>query len=91
MGFPNEIQHDQEDSFMRVLTTKILDASGIKIVHMSVCHLQRNSVERFHRTLKRILRVLCIKAKSEYEQFIPAALFALEVIHESTGSILAVG
>ncbi|GFX61376.1 retrovirus-related Pol polyprotein from transposon 412 [Trichonephila clavipes] len=40
-----------------------------------------------HRTLKRILRVLCLEAIPDWEKILPQALFALRtVIHDSTGS-----
>ncbi|GFW66643.1 transposon Ty3-I Gag-Pol polyprotein [Trichonephila clavipes] len=39
-----------------------------------------------HRTLKRILRVLCLEAMPDWEKILPQALFALRtVIHDSTG------
>ncbi|GFX45976.1 retrovirus-related Pol polyprotein from transposon 412 [Trichonephila clavipes] len=39
-----------------------------------------------HRTLKRILRVLCLEAIPDWEKILPRALFALRtVIHDSTG------
>ncbi|GFV98140.1 retrovirus-related Pol polyprotein from transposon 412 [Trichonephila clavipes] len=39
-----------------------------------------------HRTLKRILRVLCLEAIPYWENILPQALFALRtVIHDSTG------
>ncbi|GFX96501.1 retrovirus-related Pol polyprotein from transposon 412 [Trichonephila clavipes] len=39
-----------------------------------------------HRTLKRILRVLCLETIPDWEKILPQALFALRtVIHDSTG------
>ncbi|GFY03494.1 retrovirus-related Pol polyprotein from transposon 412 [Trichonephila clavipes] len=39
-----------------------------------------------HRTLKRILRVLCLEGIPDWEKILPQALFALRtVIHDSTG------
>ncbi|GFX80120.1 retrovirus-related Pol polyprotein from transposon 412 [Trichonephila clavipes] len=52
----------------------------------SVYHPQSNPVERMHRTLKKILRVLCLEAIPDWEKILPQALFALRtVIHDSTG------
>ena len=52
----------------------------------SIYHHQSNPVERFHRTLKKILRVVCTEAASDWENYLPAALFALRTVtHESTG------
>ncbi|GFY46001.1 retrovirus-related Pol polyprotein from transposon 412 [Trichonephila inaurata madagascariensis] len=64
----------------------ILDKFGIRVVRSSVRHPQSNPVERMKRTLKRILRVLCLEAGADWEKILPNALFALRtVIHDSTG------
>ncbi|GFW28027.1 retrovirus-related Pol polyprotein from transposon 17.6 [Trichonephila clavipes] len=45
-----------------------------------------NPVERFHRTLKRLLQVLCLDAGSEWDKHLPSILLALRTVsHESTG------
>ncbi|GFU02277.1 retrovirus-related Pol polyprotein from transposon 297 [Trichonephila clavipes] len=86
MGFPKEIQTDQGTSFTSILTPVFFENFGINVVRSSVYHPQSNPVERFHRTLKRILRVICIESSPEWEKQLPAALFALRTItHESTG------
>ncbi|GFV28611.1 retrovirus-related Pol polyprotein from transposon 412 [Trichonephila clavipes] len=88
MGFPRELQTDQGTSFISALTTEFLERFGVKVViyRGSVHHPQSNPVERMHRTLKRILRVLCLEAIPDWEKILPQALFALRtVIHDSTG------
>ncbi|GFX05194.1 retrovirus-related Pol polyprotein from transposon 17.6 [Trichonephila clavipes] len=46
-------------------------------------HPQSNPVERFHRTLKRLL---CLDAGSEWDKHLPSILLALRTVsHESTG------
>lgn len=86
MGFPKVIQTDQGKYFTSVLTEEFLERFGIKIVRSSVYHPQSNPVERFHRSIKRILKVLCIEAAPNWETQIPMALFALRTVtHESTG------
>ncbi|GFX66610.1 retrovirus-related Pol polyprotein from transposon 17.6 [Trichonephila clavipes] len=85
-GFPRELQTDQGTSFMSALTTEFLERFGVKVVRNSVYHPQSNPVERMHRTLKRILRVMCLEAIPDWEKILPQALFALRtVIHDSTG------
>ncbi|GFS91949.1 retrovirus-related Pol polyprotein from transposon 412 [Trichonephila clavipes] len=80
-----EIQTDQGTSFKSALTTELLERFGVKLVRSSVYHPQSNPVERMHRTLKRILRVLCLDAIPDWEKILPQALFALStVIHDST-------
>ncbi|GFV24079.1 retrovirus-related Pol polyprotein from transposon 412 [Trichonephila clavipes] len=86
MGFPRELQTDQGTSFMSALTTEFLERFGVKVIRSSVYHPQSNPVERMHRILKRILRVLCLEAIPDWEKILPQALFALRtVIHDSTG------
>ncbi|KAG8184898.1 hypothetical protein JTE90_017753 [Oedothorax gibbosus] len=86
MGFPRELQVDQGTSFTSVLTSEFFDRFGIKVRHSSVYHPQSNPVERFHRSLKRLLRSLCLEAGHEWEKHLPSALMALRTVtHESTG------
>ncbi|GFU89997.1 retrovirus-related Pol polyprotein from transposon 17.6 [Trichonephila clavipes] len=86
MGFPREIQCDQGTSFTSALTTEFFERFGILVRHSSVYHPQSNPVERFHRTLKRLLRVLCLDAGSEWGKHLPSILLALRTVsHESTG------
>ncbi|GFU97312.1 retrovirus-related Pol polyprotein from transposon 412 [Trichonephila clavipes] len=86
MGFPREIQCDQGTSFTSALTTEFFERFGILVRHSSVYHPQNNPVERFHRTLKRLLRVLCLDAGSEWDKHLPSILLALRTVsHESTG------
>ncbi|GBM86142.1 hypothetical protein AVEN_75414-1 [Araneus ventricosus] len=47
---------------------------------------ESNPVERFHRTVKRLLKALCLEAGEEWEKNLPSALLALlTVTHETTG------
>ncbi|GFW56973.1 retrovirus-related Pol polyprotein from transposon 412 [Trichonephila clavipes] len=86
MGFSRELQTDQGTSFMSALTTEFLERFGVKVVRSSIYHPQSNPVEIMHRTLKRILRVLCLEAIPDWEKILPQAFFALRtVIHDSTG------
>ncbi|GBM40215.1 Retrovirus-related Pol polyprotein from transposon 412 [Araneus ventricosus] len=61
MGFPREIQSDLGTSFTSFLTAEIFDRFGIKVTHSSVHHPQSNPLERCHRTIKRMLKVLCLE------------------------------
>ncbi|GBN40469.1 hypothetical protein AVEN_239056-1 [Araneus ventricosus] len=86
MGFPKEIRHDQGTSFMSELTAEFFERFGVRVVHSSTYNPQCNPVERFHRTLGRILRVLCSKEGPDWEKHVHAPLFALRTVaHESTG------
>ena len=86
IGFPKELQCDQGTPFTSVLTTNFLQKFNIRIVHSSVYHPQSNPVERFHRTLKRILSVTSCESGSKWEEKLPMALFTVRtMIHETTG------
>ncbi|GBM41065.1 hypothetical protein AVEN_180966-1 [Araneus ventricosus] len=86
MGFPKQIPNDQGSSYMSNLAVKFAEKFGTKVTRSSIHHPQNNPVERCHRIIKRILKVLCIEAAPEWENHVPAALFALRTIrHESTG------
>ncbi|GBL99636.1 Retrovirus-related Pol polyprotein from transposon 412 [Araneus ventricosus] len=86
MGFPREIQSDLGSSFTSFLTTEFFDRFGIKVTHSSMHHPQSNPVERFHRTIKRMLKVLCLESGQDWEKNLPATLLALRTItHDSTG------
>ncbi|KAF8768490.1 Retrovirus-related Pol polyprotein like [Argiope bruennichi] len=86
MGFPREIQCDWGTSFTSYLTTEFFDKFGIKVTHSSVRHPQTNPVERFHKTIKRLLKVLCLESGKDWEKNLPATLLALRTVtHESTG------
>ncbi|KAG8197983.1 hypothetical protein JTE90_029378 [Oedothorax gibbosus] len=89
MGFPKVLQLGQGSSFTSALSTTFLEKFGIKVFHSSVYHPQSNPIERFHRTVKRVLKVLCLESGSDWEQAIYPALFALRTVtHESTGFTL---
>lgn len=85
-GFPRQVQSDLGKSFTSELTTEFFDRFSIKVTHSSICHPQSNCVERVHRTIKRIIKVLCIESGVDWEEILSSALFALRTVtHESTG------
>ncbi|GFU44899.1 retrovirus-related Pol polyprotein from transposon 297 [Trichonephila clavipes] len=60
---------------------------GILVRHSSAYHPQSNPVERYHQTLKRLLRVLCLDAGSEWDKHLPSILLALRTVsHENVFS-----
>ncbi|GBO13168.1 hypothetical protein AVEN_120204-1 [Araneus ventricosus] len=62
LGLPRELQMDLGTNFTSELTETFLEKFGIKEVHSSVHRTQSNAVERFHRTIKCLLRVLCYQS-----------------------------
>ncbi|GBN25936.1 hypothetical protein AVEN_137305-1 [Araneus ventricosus] len=89
MGFPKEMQTDQGTSFMSNLAVEFTEKFGIKVTRSSVHHPQSNPVERFHRTIKIILKVLC-RSGPEWEKQVPAGPFALRTIRHKINMILKI-
>ncbi|GFW58201.1 hypothetical protein TNCV_2633751 [Trichonephila clavipes] len=86
IGFPREIQSDLGTSFTSELTTTFFNKFGIKVTRSSVSHPQSNAVERVHRTIKRVIKALCVGSGEDWEGILPLALFSLRTVaHESTG------
>ncbi|GFV76129.1 retrovirus-related Pol polyprotein from transposon 297 [Trichonephila clavipes] len=86
IGFPREIQSDLGTSFTSELTTTFFNKFGIKVTRSSVSHLQSNAGERVHRTIKRVIKALCVESGEDWEGVLPLALFSLRTVaHESTG------
>ncbi|GFY16093.1 retrovirus-related Pol polyprotein from transposon 17.6 [Trichonephila clavipes] len=85
IGFPREIQSDLGTSFTSELTTTFFNKFGIKVTRSSVSHPQSNAVERVHRTIKRVIKALCVESGEDWEGVLPLALFSLRTVaHEST-------
>ncbi|GFT57827.1 retrovirus-related Pol polyprotein from transposon 297 [Trichonephila clavipes] len=86
IGLPREIQSDLGTSFTSELTTTFFNKFGIKVTRSSVSHPQSNAVERVHRTIKRVIKALCVESGEDWEGVLPLALFSLRTVaHESTG------
>lgn len=63
-GFPQEILSDWGSNFMSNLTEELLEKTQIGHIKMSPYHPQTNgALERFHRTLKQMLRKTCMDPK----------------------------
>ncbi|GFV77878.1 retrovirus-related Pol polyprotein from transposon 17.6 [Trichonephila clavipes] len=72
------------------ITSKSVINALLQVCHKGVPEFdlppQSDPVEGFHRTVKRVLKVLCIEAAPNWEVQVPAALFALQTVtHQSTG------
>ncbi|GFO31661.1 gypsy retrotransposon integrase-like protein 1 [Plakobranchus ocellatus] len=87
LGFPKEIQSDRGQQFMSNLLAEFNSLCDIKHFVSTPYHPQTNGiVERFHSTLKSIIRKLSHESPSEWSCFVPAALFAYRgQVHSSTG------
>ncbi|GFN78694.1 gypsy retrotransposon integrase-like protein 1 [Plakobranchus ocellatus] len=87
LGFPCEIQSDRGQQFMSQVLREFNSLTNIKHFLSSPYHPQTNGVvERFHSTLKEILRKLAFDSPSNWCQYLNAALFAYRCqVHTSTG------
>ena len=60
--------------------------AGVRLTYTPTYNPQSNSVERTHRDLNTMLRVLCHQHAADWEEVLPAALLALcSAVHESNG------
>ena len=87
LGFPEEILSDNGSQFTSQMMNEFLRLLSIKGVHSSVYHAQSNGlIERFHSTLKSMLKKVIEKHPTEWHRYLPALLFAVrEMPNSSTG------
>lgn len=87
-GLPNMIQSDQGTNFMsRTFFSQVLKRLGIKHNVSTAYHPEsQGALERFHQTLKSMLRSYCFELERDWEEGILWLLFASrEVVQESLG------
>ena len=87
VGFPSEILSDNGSQFTSDMMKEITRLLGISQIHTSIYHAQTNGMcERFHGTLKAMLRKMTTEQPREWDRYLPALLFAYrEIPHSSTG------
>ena len=86
-GIPKVIQSDQGSNFTSNLFGQVLQQLHIKHNLSSAYHAQsQGALERFHQTLKSLLRAYCTEMDKDWEEGLPCLLLAArEVSQESTG------
>ncbi len=86
-GLPREIQSDQGTNFTSHQFQQIVKELGVQHILSAPFHPQsQGALERFHQTLKNMLRTYCIEHGSDWDKGVPFVLFAArEVPNESTG------
>jgi transposase InsO family protein len=76
-GIVDEILHDLGTDFTSELTQVVLKFYGVCQLHSSVSHPQTNTaVERFHCTMKSMIRALSYEHGIEWDDALPLLLFA---------------
>jgi len=86
-GLPQEIQSDQGTNFMSGIFQQVMKELGIEHTISSAYHPEsQGALERFHQTLKNMLRCYCTDSGKNWDEGVPLVLFgAREVIQESLG------
>ena len=87
VGLPKEVQSDQGSNFMSGLFQSVMVQLGIREIKSTAYHPQsQGALERFHQTLKTMMRAYCITQKHDWDEGIPFLLFAArESTQESLG------
>ncbi|XP_033952347.2 uncharacterized protein [Pseudochaenichthys georgianus] len=86
-GLPKVVQTDQGTNFMSKVFARVLDTLGIKHVTSSPYHPEsQGELERFHQTMKCMLRKHCHESHKDWDDGVPLVLFAArEAVQESLG------
>ena len=84
-GHPLQVHTDNATYFRSQMMQEAFWRAGIWLTFMPTHNPQSNLVERVHRDLNTMLRVLCHQHAADWEEVLPAALLALRsAVHEST-------
>lgn len=86
-GLPKIVQTDQGSNFMSRVFKQVLTQLNIKHHVASAYHPEsQGALERFHQTLKSMLRTYCADSAKDWDEGLPLLLFAVrETTQESLG------
>ena len=86
-GLPKSIQSDQGTNFMAHAFQQVMNQLGIKQYKSSAYHPEsQGALERFHQTLKTMIRMYCIENSRDWDKGVHLLLFAIrESVQESLG------
>lgn len=86
-GMPRVIQSDQGTNFLSKIFQQVLRTLNIQHVVSSAYHPEsQGALERWHQTLKSMLRKYCLQTENDWDEGIPFLLFAArEANQESLG------
>lgn len=87
VGAPKAIQSDQGSNFMSGLFQQVMHELGIKQYESSAYHPEsQGALERYHQTLKTMLKTYCYQYEKDYDEGLHLVLFAArEAVQESLG------
>ena len=86
-GLPKSIQSDQGTNFMAHAFQQVMNQLGIKQYKSSAYHPEsQGALERFHQTLKTMIKMYCIENSRDWDEGVHLLLFAVrESVQESLG------
>ena len=77
VGLPQSIQSDQGTNFMSSIFQQVMYELGIHQYRSSAYHPEsQGALERFHQTLKNMIRTFCLENEKDWDEGIPLLLFA---------------
>jgi len=87
VGLPKSIQSDQGSNFMSGLFQQVMYELGIEQYASSAYHPEsQGALERFHQTLKNMIRTYCLEYEKDWDEGVHLLLFAArEAVQESLG------
>ena len=87
VGLPKSVQSDQGSNFMSGIFQQVMHELGIKQYRLSAYHPEsQGALERFHQTLKNMIRSYCFDTEKDWDEGIHLLLFAVrESVQESLG------
>ena len=87
VGLPRSVQSDQGSNFMSGIFQQVMHELGIKQYKSSAYHPEsQGALERFHQTLKNMIRSYCFDTEKNWDEGIHLLLFAVrESVQESLG------
>uniref|UniRef100_A0A4W5LNZ8 Gypsy retrotransposon integrase-like protein 1 n=1 Tax=Hucho hucho TaxID=62062 RepID=A0A4W5LNZ8_9TELE len=86
-GLPKVVQTDQGTNFLSKLFKQVLKSLSVKHRVSSAYHPEsQGALERWHQTLKSMLRKYCLESEKDWDEGVPLVLFAArETVQESLG------
>ena len=77
-GLPKEIQSDQGSNFTSGLFRRVIRELGVKQITSSAYHPEsQGALERFHSTLKTMMRTFCLENDKDWDEGVHLLLFAV--------------
>lgn len=77
-GIPQIVQSDRGTNFTSELFSKVMDELGVKQYTSTAYHPEsQGCIERFHQTLKSLLRCYCNENPSDWDEAMDLLLFAV--------------